>query len=245
MKVRDRLNSFEGYQEIITRYTEYIVDREEELNKLIESNKKNIQLYKLPNQEVIKNTYDTLSMYKLNRLVTMFSSGMAMEGIKDEYTRIMTATWDRSAHYIDTLWMLSIGIMLDVDICEINKLADLVKRSNYKDALFDFLIHFLISDWEQKTDIFQFKPYRYTQDIISFAQTDKNKSSERLKKYITKEWYRGHSSAGWFDTHKSKWNIHSGYWSFESGALVKILGLDDSRLKDIQYYPYDMVHWKI
>lgn len=34
-----------------------------------------------------------------------------------------------------------------------------------------------------------------------------------------------------------------GYWSFESGALVKILGLDDSSLKEVQYYPYDMVHW--
>jgi hypothetical protein len=44
--------------------------------------------------------------------------------------------------------------------------------------------------------------------------------------------------------HKSQWNIHSGYWSFESGALVKILGLDDSSLKDTQYYPYDMVHWE-
>ena len=32
-----------------------------------------------------------------------------------------------------------------------------------------------------------------------------------------------------------------GYWSFESGALVKILGLDDSSLKEVQYYPYDML----
>jgi hypothetical protein len=34
-----------------------------------------------------------------------------------------------------------------------------------------------------------------------------------------------------------------GYWSFENGALVKILGLDDSSLKEVQYYLYDMVHW--
>jgi hypothetical protein len=31
---------------------------------------------------------------------------------------------------------------------------------------------------------------------------------------------------------------------FEQGALVKILGLNDSILKDQQYYPYDMVHWR-
>jgi hypothetical protein len=28
-----------------------------------------------------------------------------------------------------------------------------------------------------------------------------------------------------------------------SGALVKILGLDDASLKGLPYYPYDMVHW--
>jgi hypothetical protein len=47
------------------------------------------------------------------------------------------------------------------------------------------------------------------------------------------EWYGGHSSLGLHDAHKSQWNIHSGYWSFESGSL-----------KDTQYYPYDMVHWE-
>ena len=26
-------------------------------------------------------------------------------------------------------------------------------------------------------------------------------------------------------------------------ALVKVLGLDDSSLKGLPYYPYDMVHW--
>ncbi|WP_367575897.1 PoNe immunity protein domain-containing protein [Neisseria leonii] len=32
------------------------------------------------------------------------------------------------------------------------------------------------------------------------------------------------------ETHKSPHGVHRGYWSFESGALVKILGLDDSIL---------------
>ncbi|MDR0574163.1 MAG: DUF1911 domain-containing protein [Tannerella sp.] len=52
-----------------------------------------------------------------------------------------------------------------------------------------------------------------------------------------------HSDTGWYNDHKNGGNLHYGYWSFESGALVKILGLDDSSLKDMQYYPYDMVHW--
>lgn len=38
--------------------------------------------------------------------------------------------------------------------------------------------------------------------------------------------------------------LYSGYWSFESGAVVKILGLDDNELEDVKYYPYDLVHFK-
>ncbi|WP_368135627.1 PoNe immunity protein domain-containing protein, partial [Bacteroides caccae] len=46
----------------------------------------------------------------------------------------------------------------------------------------------------------------------------------------------------WYNDHKYG-IVHDGYWSFESGALVKVLGLDDSCLKGLPYYPYDMVHW--
>ena len=70
----------------------------------------------------------------------------------------------------------------------------------------------------------------------------KELSIQKLEKYLKKEWYRGHSDCAWHDDHK--YGIrHDGYWSFESGALVKILGLDDSSLKGLPYYPYDMVHW--
>ncbi len=39
-------------------------------------------------------------------------------------------------------------------------------------------------------------------------------------------------------------NLYTGYWSFEVGAVAKILGIDDSSLKDVKYYPYDLVHFE-
>ena len=74
------------------------------------------------------------------------------------------------------------------------------------------------------------------------AEQDKAEAVKRLEKYLKKEWYRGHSDLSWHDDHKYGIN-HDGYWCFESGALVKVLGLDDSSLKGLPYYPYDMVHW--
>lgn len=42
---------------------------------------------------------------------------------------------------------------------------------------------------------------------------------------------------------KSKNDTYCGYWGFESGAIVKILDLDDSIIKNTSYYPYNMVHF--
>jgi hypothetical protein len=32
-----------------------------------------------------------------------------------------------------------------------------------------------------------------------------------------------------------------GYWSFETAAIVKIIGLYDSSFRDPQYYPRDLI----
>lgn len=59
---------------------------------------------------------------------------------------------------------------------------------------------------------------------------------KRLAEYLKIKWYKGNSDAGWYDTHKSKENIYNGYWSFETAAIVKILGLDAEKLAGVEYY---------
>lgn len=67
---------------------------------------------------------------------------------------------------------------------------------------------------------------------------------EALKEYLQEKWYEIHRECAWYDSHKSSKNVYYGYWSFEAGAIAKILNLDDSSLKDVPYYPYDLVHYK-
>ena len=45
-------------------------------------------------------------------------------------------------------------------------------------------------------------------------------------------------------THQGIDGIYYGYWSFEAGAIAKKLHLDDTSLKNVPYYPYDLVHYK-
>ena len=64
-----------------------------------------------------------------------------------------------------------------------------------------------------------------------------------LKEYLSNHWYN--KDCGCYEAHKSKQNIYYGYWSFEAGAIAKILNIDDIQLCGTQYYPYDLVHYKM
>lgn len=60
--------------------------------------------------------------------------------------------------------------------------------------------------------------------------------------FLEEDWYREHRQFGWYNSHTNKHNTYSGYWSFETAAVVKIMELDDSNFIDNQYYPKDLVH---
>ena len=248
MEIRDNLNSIEGYQEIITRNEKFISEIYEDIQKLEESERNGIQLYNRPNFEAIQYNFDDMLKYRYDIFLAKYSAGVSVSEIKKEVSSIlsiMEKSWKKSNGFIQMVWVLSIGIMLKIEDENFFKLVKLVEKNNPNDFLVDLLIRYRVPSWQGKSESFMFKrPYQATHEIVSIAQSDKMKSLERLKKYLSKEWYKGHSDCGWHDAHKSKWNIHTGYWSFESGALVKILDLEDLSLKSLPYYPYDMVHWK-
>ncbi|WP_295813119.1 PoNi-like cognate immunity protein [uncultured Apibacter sp.] len=248
MKIRDRLSTQENYQEIIDFDMETILKIKKEIEKLKESEKKGIQLYRRPNIEAIQYSYDDIFSYKYNLFLAEYSKGENMEKIEPIYYSLiesMEQSWKKSNGYIEMIWTLSIGIMLEVEKEIFDKLKSLVERDNLNDYLVDFLLQHSATQWSKQTTRFEFPvPYKNLSEVIGVSFTDKYKALELLKNYLQKKWYKGHSDMGWYNAHKSKFNIHTGYWSFESGAVAKILQLDDSSLKEQQYYPYDMVHWK-
>lgn len=69
-----------------------------------------------------------------------------------------------------------------------------------------------------------------------------DKHCELLKDYLQEKWYEIHRDCAWYDSHKLGKSTYYGYWSFEAGAIAKILNLNDSSLKNVPYYPYDLVH---
>ncbi|WP_424411672.1 PoNe immunity protein domain-containing protein [Pasteurella sp. PK-2025] len=154
------------------------------------------------------------------------------------------ASWKLSYGYVQIIRFLSIAIMLNADKKIVDKIIEMVKKANPKDFLIDALVSYYDKDWSINESFTFPKPYIFIKEIFELAKSDKSKASFKLKYYLDNLWYKGHKDCGWYDMHKINKSNYIGYWSFESGALVKILGLDDSILKDQQYYPYDLVHYK-
>ena len=234
--MRDKLKDEKYFKAYISKET-----------KSIDFFLKNTEGKELP--EAGKRTlYITLDKHLRNQFFGSYSLGENIEVLTKTYNNSISKfikTYNKDSFYVQMIWMLSIGIMLEIEDNDFNSLVQLVDNDNPNDYLVDFLISSRNNTRSIKHTNFKFDtPYKSLEEVISLAKIDKQKSVERLKLYLDKEWYKGHSDTGWYDSHKSEHNIYSGYWCWEAGALVKILGLDDSSLKEQQYYPYDMVHWK-
>jgi hypothetical protein len=89
------------------------------------------------------------------------------------------------------------------------------------------------------------RPYEPLADALSSA--DNAAALKDLDRFL-KRWYKDLAGTGWHDSHKpdehGNQGGYYGYWSFEAGAAVLLLGIeDDSSLHKYLYYPKDLVAW--
>ena len=232
MKLRDNLNTEIRYKELIRKKTSFVEEdlHEYQCTGTTWDSKQELSHFDI----ILRNAHQIL--------ISKYSAGYPVLELIPDYlqgVQFIKKGWNADAGYVTMLWYLSIGVMLECHK-ELQQLSILLKEHSVKDKLFSFLVN-NTQDYASEKLLWT-TPYAGLIEVIELAKTNKEKAVERLQKYLKKEWYKGHSDCGWYNDHKSKWGVHFGYWSFESGALVKILGLDDSSLQGLPYYPYDMVH---
>lgn len=247
MKLRDTLNTFENYKEIIDFNLECISDWRNDIYSLLDDEKKGIQRNPRKNLEVIQYITKDITSYQEDLSIAMYSAGYPTEQFKKEFFKEIDSfllSWKSSYGYVQMIRFLSIGIMLNIDKGIADKIIQMIRKDNPADFLIDTLISFYDKNWKIHHNFTFPKPYIFTKEVVELAKQDKLKALFKLKYYLDNLWYKGHKDCGWYNMHKINKANHIGYWSFESGALVKILGLDDSILKDQQYYPYDLVHYQ-
>ena len=174
--------------------------------------------------------------------IARYSMGDPAELLLDDYQSLaqeMKQVWTADL-YEDLVWMLSIGVMLEAEEYTFHVFKDLVIKNTADDYLCQYLIHSRYPEISYQNSPWVCpEPYKYLLDVINSPA-----AARCMKDYLENKWYSGHQDRGWHDCHKHEEKLYFGYWSFESGAVMKILGADDSSLKDVPYYPYDLVHFR-
>lgn len=242
MNLREKLNTIEGFQEIIKLNTEYILEDKEEIVLLLKDEEQGIKRHQKKNLEIINSTYKNIFKEAFDLLVCRYSIGETLDDFPSRYRELVASfekIYSPQSYYVQMLNMLSLGILLDIENETFDRLVKLINENNVSDFIYDFIIHSRNPKHIQNEKLEWKKPYTQLKNVIKLIPADKEQGLHNLKTYLNKNWYMS-----LFKTHNSEHNIHSGYWCLESGAIVKILGLDDSSFKEQKYYPYDLVHWK-
>jgi hypothetical protein len=235
--MRAKNKNIKGFDSLLTEINEVIDSINTDLiNGKINSNK--IQLIK---EYLIQNLEQ--------RNIALYSNGVSKEVIKASILQTITAFEDGFAFHpaeMDTLhWLVSMAILCDVDLEDFKRITKVLERDKVQDKLLDFLIKYKQTDWQGGSENFiQKTPYAELRQTID--ETDSENGIKQLQVYLKNKWYQGHDKmeAAWVDSHlNKKVNTYFGYWAWETAALVKAKGWDDEKLKDMDYYPYDAVHW--
>ncbi|MGX5556274.1 PoNi-like cognate immunity protein [Bacillus cereus] len=244
--MRDYLCIEEKCREGIEYHKEFIEENREDIKSLEEDTKNGIQRYSKDNKSIIEGTYLANFRYEMEDIRAKYSLGEDVSVIEEDFHNAiydLENTGSREIGYLSLIWMISLGILLETDKKNIERLKKIVDIKNMNDAVIDFLLCASDIGYTNMTNrYYKENPYAKTREIIELAQTDKKEASKRLQTYMEKEWFRGHYDYEWKNAHKEPGYV--GYWSFETAAIVKILGLDDTSLKDNNHYPYDLAHYK-
>ncbi|HHB1940655.1 TPA: PoNi-like cognate immunity protein [Bacillus cereus] len=244
--MRDYLCIEEKCREGIEYHKEFIEENREDIKSLEEDTKNGIQRYSKDNKSIIEGTYLANFRYEMEDIRAKYSLGEDVSVIEKEFHNAiydLENTGSREIGYLSLIWMISLGILLETDKKNIERLKKIVDTKNMNDTVIDFLLCASDIGYTKMTNrYYKENPYAKTREIIELAQTDKKEASKRLQTYMEKEWFKGHYDYEWKNAHKEPGYV--GYWSFETAAIVKILGLDDTSLKDNNHYPYDLAHYK-
>lgn len=193
----------------------------------------------------VKNGYNILVSSYFIDINLLYSVGADIAKMKEKFLKLITyynKMWTPEYGYIELIRVLSLSCLFEVDYKDMAELEEKIISEKFDDYLVNILLRHIDNSWKLNSNDFIFTGiYDELKTIIENQGSD---FSRELKRYLETCWYSNHKDAPWYESHKSKQNIYYGYWSFEAGAIAKILNIDDSSLKDTPYYPYDLVHYK-
>lgn len=229
------------------REPEYFIDliqKEEENILCFESLVEKTLQQKGESDRGVRNGYNILISSYEKKINLLYSYGTELESVKKCFEQLLpyySKMWNRKHGYIELIKVLSLAVLFEVDAMKLAELEEKLIFEKFDDYLVNILLKKVDSTWKCEGVEFEFKGiYDCLKPILEGRQ---ELACNMLKVYLQEEWYELHRECAWYDSHKSEKSLYCGYWSFEAGAIAKILNLNDASLKGVHYYPYDLVHY--
>lgn len=133
MTFRDTLTTKDRILRLINFENNLINEKRKEINGLMKDTEEGVQRYKLTNDEVIANIKETINVLTEELLVATYTADYPIEKFKEEYLKYVDSlvpVWQSNSGYLQMVWALSIGILLEIDEATFDKLVDLVRKDD-------------------------------------------------------------------------------------------------------------------
>lgn len=138
--------------------------------------------------------------------------------------------------FSDALVMISFGILLGWKSL-LPRFVPILDYRNSRDGMLEqMLINSDIARDPAPSECLRHLPYFKTLKIFKASPEDR---PALMTEYL-EDWYTASRREPYYDSHKRGDSFH-GYWAWEAAAITVLLNIDDTRYRDAQFYPRDLV----
>ena len=216
-KIQEVESDFKGINNFFEKYKEYTKE----------------EMSKIETFHVINRTFNSIIESKLKIISYKYTLGFDLSELHKEYLELIEQIDNvESITSFFPFNIIALGILFEDGIESFEKLIALMDKREKHDLLFDYLINGCGLKREFNSDIFVDRDFKFSKELIELAQKDREQASKKLVHHV-----------------KTYWNEpieddYKGYWLWVYAAISKMFKLDDSKLKDYPYYPYELAHYK-
>lgn len=244
--MRDNLCQEDELNETIEIGYEEREDCKKRINELMDDISNGVSRYPKKNEDIIASINRRMFSEIEELIDAKYSAGHPCEELEElyeeliYYAQVSDFEWVK---YVNFILAFSLGILLEVSDSKLQIFVDEADDKKLNDIYFDYLVSLAgLKRRNTSTKYVKSNPYKIAVEIIETAKIDKDKATKKLKEYISQKWLKGHSDMGFTTAHKEYGYV--GLWSYDTGALAKMLGIGDDALQNDNHYPYDLVHYK-
>ena len=204
----------------IEKFTKYVEDK-----RYKDERDKNDKL------SLIDANHSSIIKFKLDIIRYKYTLGAELSELREEYLVLLDQV-DKTSYNcgFNDCSVLALGILFEEGIEKFEKLISIMDRVKKHDLMYDYIVNACGLKRKFYSDSFQDDDFEFMKEVIELAQKDKEQASKKLVYHF-----------------KTNWNDSTrpyGNWLWDCAAIVKILKLDDSELKDNPHYPYELAHYK-